>query len=109
MQFVKFRVYITYIHIYETIDTADEARILTQVPPSLKLSGSVLSRGLGREAPILSSRHTHMVSSDQISRSVVSDPLRPHESQHARPPCFKTLSTWNSPPKRLSGLSSSSV
>ena len=24
---------------------------------------------------------------DQISRSVVSDSLRPHESQHARPPC----------------------
>ena len=27
------------------------------------------------------------ISSDQISRSVVSDSLRPHESQHARPPC----------------------
>ena len=26
-------------------------------------------------------------SSDQISRSVVSDSLRPHESQHSRPPC----------------------
>ena len=26
-------------------------------------------------------------SNDQISRSVVSDSLRPHESQHARPPC----------------------
>ena len=26
-------------------------------------------------------------SSDQISCSVVSDSLRPHESQHARPPC----------------------
>ena len=25
--------------------------------------------------------------SDQISRSVVSNSLRPHESQHARPPC----------------------
>ena len=25
--------------------------------------------------------------SDQISRSVTSDSLRPHESQHARPPC----------------------
>ena len=32
----------------------------------------------------------HMLSqirSDQISRSVVSDSLRPHDSQHARPPC----------------------
>ena len=27
------------------------------------------------------------ISSDQISRSVVSNSLRPHESQHARPPC----------------------
>ena len=25
--------------------------------------------------------------SDQISRSVVSDNLEPHESEHARPPC----------------------
>ena len=27
------------------------------------------------------------INSDQISRSVVSNSLRPHESQHARPPC----------------------
>ena len=27
------------------------------------------------------------IASVQFSRSVVSDPLRPHESQHARPPC----------------------
>uniref|UniRef100_A0A8C6FHA4 Eukaryotic peptide chain release factor subunit 1 n=1 Tax=Moschus moschiferus TaxID=68415 RepID=A0A8C6FHA4_MOSMO len=27
------------------------------------------------------------IRSDQISRSVVSDSPRPHESQHARPPC----------------------
>ena len=36
--------------------------------------------------------HTHVVTyhlylSDQISRSVMSDSLRPHELQHARPPC----------------------
>ena len=30
---------------------------------------------------------THQFSSVQFSRSVVSDSLRPHESQHARPPC----------------------
>ena len=28
-----------------------------------------------------------IIGSDQISRSVVSNSLRPHESQHARPPC----------------------
>ena len=32
-------------------------------------------------------RHNHQIRSDQISRSVVSDSLRPHELQHARPPC----------------------
>jgi len=30
---------------------------------------------------------SHQNRSDQISGSVVSDSLRPHESQHARPPC----------------------
>ena len=29
----------------------------------------------------------NQIRSDQISRSVVSDSLQPHESQHARPPC----------------------
>ena len=29
----------------------------------------------------------HQIRSDQISCSVVSNSLRPHESQHARPPC----------------------
>ena len=29
----------------------------------------------------------YQIRSDQISRSVVSDSSRPHESQHARPPC----------------------
>ena len=33
------------------------------------------------------SRNRDDTLSDQISRSVVSDSLRPHESQHARPPC----------------------
>ena len=40
-------------------------------------------------------------SSVQFSRSVVSDSLRPHESQHARPPCpsptpgiYSNLDTW---------------
>ena len=31
--------------------------------------------------------HISLLSSDHISRSVISDSLRPHESQHARPPC----------------------
>ena len=31
--------------------------------------------------------HTHLRSSVQFSHSVVSDSLRPHKSQHTRPPC----------------------
>ena len=31
------------------------------------------------------------IRSDQISRSVVSNSLRPHESQHARPPCLSPI------------------
>ena len=34
-----------------------------------------------------SGRNHSFIRSDQISRSVVSDSLRPHELQHARPPC----------------------
>ena len=34
------------------------------------------------------SGHITNFRSDQISRSVLSDSLRPHESQHARPPCL---------------------
>ena len=36
----------------------------------------------------LQSQSAVIFRSDQISRSVVSDSLRPHESQHARPPCL---------------------
>ena len=35
---------------------------------------------------------TVFISSVQFSRSVVSDSLRPHESQHARPPCPSSTS-----------------
>ena len=40
------------------------------------------------EKPIYISISIYLsIYSDQISHSVVSDSLRPHESQHARPPC----------------------
>ena len=43
------------------------------------------------------------IPSDQISRSVVSDSLRPHESQHARPPCPSPTPGvhWDSRPSGL--------
>ena len=41
-----------------------------------------------KEYIVLYSCYTRIqIRSDQISRSVVSDSLRPHESQHARPSC----------------------
>ena len=40
----------------------------------------------------------HLIRSDQISRSVVSDSLRPHELQHTRPPCpSPTLGVYPNP------------
>ena len=50
-----------------------------QAPLSLGFSRQEHWSGLPFPSPIRSS--------DQISRSVVSDSLRPHESQHDRPPC----------------------
>ena len=53
---------------------------------------SVLMRWMKLE-PIIQSevsqkdKHQYSISSVQFSCSVVSDSLRPHESQHARPPC----------------------
>ena len=50
---------------------------------------------------------SQVYSADQISRSVVSDSLQPHESQHSRPPCpsptpgvhshSRSLSQWCHP------------
>jgi len=40
-----------------------------------------------REAKKKKYTQLNQIRSDQISCSVVSDSLRPHESQHARPPC----------------------
>ena len=51
------------------------------VPTYLRM---ILSYGRIKCLPLLS---LGQIRSDQISRSVVSDSLRPHESQHARPPC----------------------
>ena len=54
---------------------------------------SVLMRWIKLE-PIIQSevsqkeKHQYSIRSDQINRSVVSDSLRPHESQHVRPPCL---------------------
>ena len=43
-----------------------------------------------------------LIRSDQISRSVMSDSLQPHESQHARPPCPSPAPGVHSDPRPLS-------
>ena len=61
---------------------------------------SLLSESPGKPIHTHTNTHTHthiytyiqthihtQIRLDQISRSVMSDSLRPHESQHARPPC----------------------
>ena len=56
---------------------------LVGVGPKVK---SIEMKGKEKEARMVSS-YCHQFSSVQFSRSVVSDSLQPHESQHARPPC----------------------
>ena len=55
------------------------------------LEGIFLTQGWNSRlirSPALAARFfTASAAWDQISRSVVSDSLRPHELQHARPPC----------------------
>ena len=60
-------------------------------------SGHLCNPGIEPESPALqadsaqgicAARKPNLsIRSDQISRSVMSDSLRPHESQHTRPPC----------------------
>ena len=40
-----------------------------------------------QKIPFSEMKYALQIRSDKISRSIVSDSLRPHESQHARPPC----------------------
>ena len=54
-----------------------------QAPPSTGFSRQEYWSGVPSPSP----PPPLQIRSDQISRSVVSDSLRPSESQHARPPC----------------------
>ena len=66
-----------------------------QINPPITYLGRVINSETVTHA-LIQLRKDHLVTlndyqklfrSDQIIRSVVSDSLRPHESQHARPPC----------------------
>ena len=70
-----------------------QARILEWVAmPSFRGSSpprnqTLIIRSPARAGGFFPTRATYMRIRDQISRSVVSDSLWPHELQHARPPC----------------------
>ena len=51
-------------------------------------------RGQHRMSWLDGNQHAIQFSSVQFSRSVVSDSLRPHELQHARPPCPTSTHLW---------------
>ena len=71
---------------------ADDTTLMTKSKEELK---SLLMRmkeergkaGLKLNIHITKAMASGPIRSDQISHSVVSDSLRPHESQHTRPPC----------------------
>ena len=71
---------------------ADDTTLMTKSKEELK---SLLMRmkeerekaGLKLNIHITKAMASGPIRSDQISHSVVSDALRPHESQHTRPPC----------------------
>ena len=57
------------------------------LPQSPKVCSLYLCLFCCLEYKVIITIFLNSIRSDQISRSVVSDSLRPHESQHARPPC----------------------
>ena len=61
--------------------------LLVSFPPKEQMSFNFMAyhHYLSRISPV--EKHCIQFSSFQFSRSVMSDSLRPHESQHARPPC----------------------
>ena len=47
----------------------------------------ILNDNINKHKNVQSVRHENTVSVSQFSRSIMSDSLRTHKSQHARPPC----------------------
>ena len=54
---------------------------------SQDMEATYMSIDRGMDKQVVANIRSRIFSSVQFSRSVVSDSLRPHESQHARPPC----------------------
>ena len=69
--------------------------LLTKIPHETPVIAACVEMALSSYYSILNLNHLHNIgkrenfhpSSVQFTRSVMSDSLRPHEPQHARPPC----------------------
>ena len=73
-------------NIGKTFSDINHRRILYDPPPRvIEIKAKINKWDLIKLKSFFTMKET--IRSDQISRSVVSDSLRPHESQHTRPPC----------------------
>ena len=73
-------------NIGKTLSDIHHSRILYDPPPRiLEIKEKINKWDLIKIKSFCTTKEA--IRSDQISRSVMSDSLRPHESQHARPPC----------------------
>ena len=73
-------------NIGKTLSDINHSRILYDPPPRiLEIKAEINKWDLIKMKSFCTTKET--LSSVQFSHSVVSDSLRPHESQHARPPC----------------------
>ena len=76
-----------------TTDQQSSTCCLVQLSPTPQKNTQYLHNNTNTYLPFSRERlyniqlYLFQIRSDQISRSVVSDSLRPHESQHASPPC----------------------
>ena len=73
-------------NIGKTLSNINHSTILfDSLPRMLEIKAKIKKWDLIKLKSFCTTKKT--IRSDQISHSVVSDSLRPHESQHARPPC----------------------
>ena len=73
-------------NIGKTLSDINHSRILYDLPLRImEIKAKINKWDLIKLKSFFTMKET--IRSDQISRSVVSDSLRPHESQHTRPPC----------------------
>ena len=97
---IKIKMIIGKENIGRTLDNINQSKILYDPPPRImeintkvnkwdliKLKSFCTAKETINKVKRQHSEWEKIIRSDQISRSVMSDPLRPHDSQHARPPC----------------------